>query len=322
MGQRQLNRSTWVIAVTAGLAGASIACSKEEPPPASPASAGHAQVFRFAPPDGTEYTRTDRKSEEVAIVGAPLRQTETQELRWRTRVERKGDEYRVKQDLVYLSLARDGQTLAQGEVPEGISATLEIDDRGTLKAVTGLERTAEIFRKLAAPGKEAEAERVITTDTLADIVASRYKLLFGDTIGRPATPGSTWTITNPPGSFVMSRTVTVTNHEACDGANCARLKVDFKLDPKVVEQGAVSMVKGSASAAGEDPSKVTVRDANYGMSGWMLVEPATMLSHGASLTEGGTVTVADPEQRVLSIEIKGTTDLTYSYAGGRRADSR
>ena len=53
MGQRNLKQFSWVIAATAGLAGASIACSKEEPPAASPATIGGAQVFRFAPPDGS-----------------------------------------------------------------------------------------------------------------------------------------------------------------------------------------------------------------------------------------------------------------------------
>src|SRR5262245_32919340 len=99
MGERHLERFAWCIAVTAGLCGAATACSKEESPAASPASVSHAQVFRFAPPDGTEFVRTDRKTEEVAIVGQPLRRVDNEELRWRVRVGRKGDEYRIKQDL-------------------------------------------------------------------------------------------------------------------------------------------------------------------------------------------------------------------------------
>jgi hypothetical protein len=317
MAERHQGHFAWVIAVTAGLAGSMIACSKEEPPPATAGSAGNAQVFRFAPPDGTEYTRTDRRNEEVAIVGAPVRRTDSEELRWKTRVERKGDEYEVKQDLVYISLMRDGESLAQGEVPEGIAATLVIGNDGSLKNVKGLEKTAEIFRSLVAPGQEAKADQIITADALSELVAARYKLLFGDTIGRPAAPGSTWTITHPPGSLITSRTVTVTGHEACGATTCARLKVDFKLDPNKVTSGAVSMVKASVSAAGEDPSQVTVKSANYDMTGWMLIEPATMLSHGASLNEQGTVTVADSAQTALTIEIKGRTDLIYAYGEAR-----
>ena len=171
-----------------------------------------------------------------------------------------------------------------------------------------------------AHGKEAEAEQVITSDSLAYVVGSRYRILFGETIGRQAAPGSSWTITNAPGSFVASRTVTVAGREACGEATCARLQVDFQLDPKVVGDTAVSLVRSSVSAAGGDPSKVAVKSASYGMKGWMLVEPATMLSHGASLTEGGTVAVVDPEQQVVNVEIKGTTELLYSYAGGRTSE--
>jgi VCBS repeat-containing protein len=190
-----------------------------------------------------------------------------------------------------------------------------IDSNGNLTDVKGLEKTAETLRALIAPGKEKEAEQMITPGFLAYIVASRYKVLFGDTIGRQATPGSSWTITNPQGSLVTSRTVTVTGQEACDSATCARLQVDFKIDPKAVADAALNIVKSRVSAAGGDPSKVTVRQASYGMSGSMLTEPATMLSHGASLSEGGTVTVADPTQEQgVTVEIKGTTELTYSYS--------
>jgi hypothetical protein len=311
------NQSAWLIAASVGLGGALSACSKEEPPPASAAAVDRAETFRFAPPDGTEYVRTDRRTEELSIVGEPLRQVDRQELRWRTRVGRSGDEYRVTQDLLYVSLARDDETLLEGKVPEGISATLLLDERGKLAGVTGLERTAETLRSLVAPEKEAEAARVITTDSLADIVATRYKVVFEDTIGRPASPGSTWTLENPPGSFVTSRTVTVTGHEACGAATCARLEVEFQIDPKVVTKAGVDIIRSSMSAAGEDPSRVSVQSASYQMSGWMLVEPATMLSHGASLTEGGTIEVVGAAGRTVTIQIKGTTDLSYSYGEAR-----
>ncbi len=316
MAERHSNQFTLVALVTVGLIGTSFACSKEEPPPASAASANRGATFRFAPPDGTEYIRTDRRTEEIAIVGAPLRRIDNDELRWRIRVERDKDEYRAKQDLIYISLARDGQTLVQGEIPEGISATLLIDPRGNLTGLKGLDRTAQILRSLVSPGKEAEAEPAINAESLAEVIASRYQVLFADTIGRPATPGSSWTVKNPPGSFVVSRTVTVARHEACGAATCARLQVEFQLDPKIVANAAANMVKSTVSATGADPSKVTVRSANYAMRGWMLVEPATMLSHGASLNEGGTVAVADPSGLVLTIELKGVTALSYEYTKG------
>jgi hypothetical protein len=319
MSVRHLNRVGGLLAVAAALGGASVACASKEPSAASPASIAEAQTFRFAPPNGTEFVRTDRRTREVAIVGAPLRRVENEELRWKVRIESRGDEYRVNQDLAYISFARDGQTLAQGKVPQGISAELVIDKNGDLMDVRGLDRTAEILRSLAAPGKEAEAEQAITPEALRDIVSRRYRVLFGETIGRRATAGSSWTITNPPGSFVSSRTVTVQRQEPCDKAMCARLKVDFQLDPRAVADAAVEVVKSRVIAAGGDPSKVTVRSASYGMTGWMLTEPETMLSHGASLTEGGTVTVADPEQREITVQVKGTTDISYSYGAAPSA---
>lgn len=317
MSSRHVNRLGWFIAVTAGLGGSSMGCSKEEPA-ASPKT-GEAQTFRFAPPDGAEYVRIDRRTEEVAIVGAPLRRVENEELRWQVKVDRTGDGYEVKQDLAFLSYTKDGQTIAKGKVSDGVSAELMIDNNGNLMDVKGLDETAETLRTIVSAGKESEAANVITPEALAYIVSSRYKMLFGETIGRPAAPGSSWTITNPPGSFVTSRTVTVQRHEACDSATCARMQVDFQLDPQVLARAAIAMVKSRVSAMGGDAEKVAVRRATYGMTGWILVEPATMLSHGAMLTEAGTVTVADTSQQETTVEMKGTTELSYSYSGAPAA---
>jgi len=317
--RQQMTRLAWLVAATSGLGGLSTACSKEEPSPASPASVAQPQSFQFAPPDGTEYVRTDRRREEIAIVGVPLRKVDEDELTWNIGIEHRGDQYRVKQELVMVDFERDGRTVAKGKPPKGIAAELVIDRDGNLMDVSGLDQAAEVLRSLAGPGEEAEAERVITPDLLAYVIAMRYRLLFGETIGRGATPGTSWTISNPPGSVIMSRTVTVTGQETCDATTCARLKVDFKLDPRQVADAAADIVKSRVSESGGDPSKVTVRDASYEMKGSMLVEPATMLSHGAMLNEGGKVTVVDPDQKSVTVEIKGTTELSYSYGAGPAA---
>lgn len=318
MSVRHMNRFAWFVAATAGLGGVSVACSKEEAPPASAASV-ETQTFRFAPPDGTEFVRTDKRSEEVAIVGMPLRRVEEEELKWRVGVDRKDDQYRVKQDLVYLTYTRDGQTVAKGNVEEGISAELVIDKKGNLMDVKGLDKTAERLQSLVAPGKEEQAAQIVTPRALAYLVASRYQMLFGDTIGRDATPGSSWTIKSPPGSFVSSRTVKVIHHEPCGEATCALMQVDFQLDPQVVSERAMTMVKARVIGLGGDPSKVTMKSATYGMSGSMLIEPATMLSHGASLAEAGIVKVADPDKNEITVELKGKTEISYSYMGAAAA---
>ena len=313
MSVRKVNRVAWVVAVTAGLGASATACSKEEPSAQSAASVAPGQKFRFAPPDGMNYVRTDKRRREIAIVGAPLRRVDDEELTWNIRIEHKGDKYHVKQELVHVSDQRDGRILAEGKPPEGIAAELVIDRDGNLLDVKGLDKAAQVMRSLVAPGKEADAARILTPDFLSDIVASRYKVLFGDTIGRDATPGSSWTINNPPGAFVSSRTVTVTRQEPCDAATCARLQVDFRLDPREVSDAATDMVKFRTMAAGGDASKVTAKHADYEMRGAMLVEPATMLPHGAQLNEGGTVLVADASGEEVTVEIRGTTELSYSY---------
>ncbi|HVW26523.1 MAG TPA: hypothetical protein VHC69_14240 [Polyangiaceae bacterium] len=320
MSIRPVNRVAWLVAMIAGLGGSSTACSKE-PSAASPASAAqNTQTFRFAPPDGTNFVRTDKRRREMGIVGAPLRRVDDEELTWHIAVEQHGDQYHVKQDLVHISDKRDGRIVAEGRPPEGISAELVIDHDGNLLEVRGLDKAAQVLRSLVAPGEEADAAPLITPDFLSDVVAMRYRVLFGETIGKGATPGSTWTITNPPGSVIASRTVTVMGDEACDGTTCARLHVDFNLDPREVAGAASDMLKARVSAAGGDASKVNVKTASYGMKGSMLVEPATMLNHGAQLDEGGTVTLTDPDGQSVTVEVKGTTELTYSYPSAPAAE--
>lgn len=313
MNVHKVNRVAWLVAVTAGLGASATACSKEEPSAQSAASVAQGQKFRFAPPDGMTYVRTDKRRRETALVGAPLRRVDEEELTWNIRVEHKGSEYHVMQELVHISDKRDGRILAEGKPPQGIAAELVIDREGNLIAVKGLDTAAQVLQSLVAPGKEADAARILTPDFLSDIVASRYKMLFGDTIGRDAAPGSSWTITNPPGAFVSSRTVTVTRQEPCDNATCARLQVDFRLDPREVTDAATDMIKFRTLAAGGDASKVTAKHADYEMRGAMLLEPSTMLPHGAQLNEGGTVVVADPGGEEVTVEIRGTTELSYSY---------
>jgi hypothetical protein len=324
MSIRKVNRVAWFVAVTAGLGASATGCSKEEPSPASPASVAQGQKFRFAPPDGMTYVRTDKRRREVALVGAPLRRVDEEELTWNIRVEHKGDQYHITQELVHISDQRDGRILADGKPPRGIAAELVIDHDGNLLDVKGLDKTSEVLSSIVAPGKEAEAARILTPDFLSDIVASRYKMLFGDTIGHDAAPGSSWTINNPPGAFVASRTVTVTRQEPCDGSTCARLQVDFRLDPREVADAAADMIKFRVAAGGGDTSKVTVKHADYEMRGAMLVEPATMLPHGATLNEGGTALLGDPTETEVTVEIKGTTEISYSYpsapSAGRPAE--
>jgi hypothetical protein len=320
---RQLNHLTRLgLAVTAVLGATSAACSKEpaQAPPEPPALTSAAtQTFRFAPPDGTQFVRHDRRRHEHAIVGEPLRRIEEEELRWNVAISRKGDQYRVKQDLTHVAFKRDGKVLAEGKVKEGISAELVIDRDGNLMEVKGLDKTAARLRELAAPGMEAAVEQTLTPQYLEAVVANRYRMLFGETIGRQATPGSSWTVTNAPGSFVASRKVTVERQEACGAATCARLRVDFKIDPRVVADTAAALVKSKVHDAGGDPSKVTVRSTSYGMSGAMLVEPATMLSHGTSLAEVGNVTVASGTEE-LTVEVKGSMEIAYAYPSARVAE--
>jgi hypothetical protein len=139
-------------------------------------------------------------------------------------------------------------------------------------------------------------------------------LLLGDTVGQSAAPGASWTIPRKQGSLVLSRKVTVERHEPCGNATCARMRVDYEVDPRAVSDAAVAVVKARVQAAGGDPTKVVVKNSTYAMRGTMLIEPATMLGHGASLDESGTISMTGPSKEEVTVEMKGLTEISYDYA--------
>lgn len=324
MLERRLDKVLCAIVITAACG----ACAKEEtqPPPVSVTSANAnaanesgAQTFRFAPPDGTQFIRKDRSRQERVIAGSSLRSVEEEALDWKVEVHRKGEQVLVDQRLDGVSLKEDGNVLVEGKAARGIDAELVIDRNGKLVDVKGLDETAARLKELASPQMKDAVEQVFTKKHLYDSIATRYAEQFGDTIGHPSAPGSTWTIKNPAGSFVASKKVTVERNEPCGLASCARLRVDYEIDPRVMSDGAVALVKARVKAAGGDPARVSLKRASYGASGSMLIEPATMLSHGATLRETGSVTLAAPDGGEVTVQINGTTDAIYDYLPPRVA---
>jgi hypothetical protein len=293
------------------------ACSKQ-PTQASAANVTAAQAqaqatFRFAPPEGTNFVRYDQRREELSIQGSPLRSLAEEELRWNVQIHKSGENYLVDQTLAHASFKHDGQVLAAGDVQRKIAAQLLIDPQGNLRAVRGMDQTAATLEEMAAPDQKAAVHQLLTAKYLTDLVSTRYQMFFGDTIGHGAAPGASWTVQHAPGSMLESRKVTVERYEQCDDKQCARLRVDFNVNPQVLADTAVALVKAKLTAAGGDTSKIAVRRASYGLSGAMLVEPNTMLSHGTSLAEHGTVTIAGAKNEEIVVEKTGSLVVTYAY---------
>jgi hypothetical protein len=313
-----------------------VACGEKEPntpasmteplaaplPPPSPAPQSGAQarpseptVFTMAPASGTRFMRTELRHWETSLVGTPLARRQDQELRWQVDVGKSGDQFVISQELRHVTMKHNDATLIDAEVPAGaIAAQLVVDRAGTLKEVRGLEKTSETLKSLANAGAKMDEvdEMALSPAALKSLVAMRYEVLAGDIAGRPVAQGSTWTIAARPGSPIISRILTVEGMESCDGAQCARIREDVKLDPVAVRDIASDLIKRRVKELGGDPKKVQNQSTTYSMAGSLLIEPATMLHHDAALAESGRVVAATAKES-FEVAISGSTRFSYDY---------
>jgi hypothetical protein len=300
--------------VALALGAAACSASDEEESARSGATEMQPETFTFAPPDGTRGVRTESHRYEASLVGAPLRNLEERELRWNVETKRNGDQFVVTQALAHVTVKHDGETLLDKDVKPGVVvAQLLIDKAGNLVDVRGLEGASKPLEELFTPGARPEATREFSPQSLKAFVATRYEETLGDIVGRPTKVGTSWTTQGRSGGPVISRTVTVQKTEPCGAATCARLQAIYKLNPRMMLSIADDIVAEYARMIGRAPSKVDVQTAMYSMQGALLTEPATMLSHGASLDETGKILFEGPKKQ-MEIDLQGKTEISFEYA--------
>jgi hypothetical protein len=318
--------------VTAALALGAAACAEEQQqqqpraatsPPPTPTSetqpsagqvAAAPQTFTMMPPSGTKFTRIERRRFEAALVGTPLTRRHEEELTWKVSIDQSGDQYIMTQQLARATFKRDDKMTLDADFAgtKLISAQLVIDRAGNLVDIRGLDDTATTLKTLKRIGVNELQDMDMSPEGLKALVATRYSLQAGEIVGRPTKQGSTWTIPGQPNGPVTSRTITVEGMQTCGSTSCARLREDVKLDPTWISTVASDVVKERVRAMGGDPSKVRVKTAMESMTGTMVIEPATMLSHEASLDDAGKAMFEGPN-RTFEVALRGTTRFSYDY---------
>jgi hypothetical protein len=312
---RYLVRS--LAAVAAGLA--ATACSTTMVAPSNAPGAADMQKappasFTFALPAGTRYVWTERRTFVVSLVGADLVDRDASELRWdvTTHPSSYGTTV-VDQRLVAVRVTHDGVTVVEG-APVGADLQLVIDSGGNLQDVRGLEEAAKAVQALASPAREPRVARLFSPQDLRTLVVTRHDLFLGDVVFRPAQEGATWVVPRRTGNEALLRRYTVERVEACDSGSCARLRVSIPLDPSVVQDVARGIVERHLAAQESETASVSVKRSRYAMRGTIVVQPATMRSYGANLTESGRALVVAPGGHSYEVTVHATTEDTYDYA--------
>lgn len=252
----------------------------------------------------------------MAIVGGSARQIEERELCWLGEMRPvDGKLVAIRQRLSHVTARRDGSTIVDADVPDGTCiAELLVDHDGKVVSVSGSECAGK------TPPMDAIVRDELSPEALKSTVAIRYELLVGRAAGKPTVPGTTWSVPGPEGETVKSRSGTVEKVHACVAGGtttCVTLRVDYDLDPRGILRAAGVLAREALHASGEDASGLEPKASTYALFGSSVIEPATMLIHGAELAERGRVTMSGPA-RELEVELRGTSTFTYHYVTERR----
>jgi hypothetical protein len=274
--------------------------------------------FTFAVPLGTHYLWTERRTVDVSLAGTKVAQHDQSELRWDV-VARPSEANATifDQRLVSVKATHDGATVVDGE-PAGAALQVVVDSGGNLQDVRGLQGASQSIQDLAPRGMEGRAARLFSPQDLRELVSTRHDLFLGDVVFRPAREGSTWIVPTRSKGDALFRRYTVEGFEPCDTTTCARLRLAFGFDPASMDGVARGIVERyltahEESARARDGAELSVREARYRMAGTALLDPSTLLGHGALMTESGRATVDGPDGKSYVVDLRGRTVDTYEY---------
>lgn len=271
-------------------------------------------TFTYAPPAGTRLVRTVRLISETSLVGSPFRQREEQEFVWNVGFAREGDRTLVTQQLQRVALRVNGAEVLDGERIPGnnLSVDLLVSREPRVVEVRGAERAAEVLSALLRPGAAAESEGFLTPEQVKQIAVARFEMVVRDVVGHPTAPGSTWTSPDPDPT-VRSKTMVVDRLEPCGNARCARVSAQYEVDPQAAARRAMRSAAAFLARNGVNPAEAEVLDASLDYRDERLVEPATLIDHGATFSQTARVTFAGARGQPIPVEFRSSLEQSSEF---------
>ena len=273
-----------------------------------------APTFTYAPPPGTRYVRTVKLVSETRLVGSPFRQREEQEFVWNVAFSREGDRTIVSHQLQRVALRINDAEVLDGErVPgSGLSVDLVVSPEPRVVEVRGAERAAEVLSSLVAPGAERTSGPMLGPEQVRELAVARFEMLVRDVVGHPTAPGSTWEAADPDPT-VRRKTMTVDRLEPCGAARCARVSAQYEVNPRAAARRAMRSAAAFLARNGVNPAEAEVLDATLDYHDELLLEPGTLVDHGASFSETARVTFASPRGDPILVEFRSTLEQSSAF---------
>jgi hypothetical protein len=264
-----------------------------------------APTFTYAPPAGTRYVRTVKVVSEASLVGRPYRQRVEQEFVWNVGFAREGEHTLMTQQLQRLAVRVNGLDIIDGERVPGsnVSVDLLVSREPRVVEVRGAERAAEALSGMASPGVQRASAPRLGTQQVKEIAVARFEMVVRDVVGHPTAPGSTWTVADTDPT-VKRKSMTVDRLEPCGAARCARISAQYDVDQQAAIRQALREAAEFLAANGVNPGDAEVLEASLDYRDELLLEPNTLVDHGATFSQIARVTFSGPRGQPIPVEFR------------------
>jgi len=272
-----------------------------------------APTFTYAPRAGTHYVRTVKVVNETSVIGTPLRQREEQEFVWKVAFTRQGDLTLVTHQLERLTLrVNDAEVLGGARAPrEALSVDLLVSSEPRVLEVRGAERAALILSSLAPAASDGTSGPVIGPEQVRQIAVELFEMAVRDVVGHPTAAGSTW-VASDPDPAVDRKRMSVDGLEPCGVARCARVTARYQMS----SQGAARAMRSARAfleRSGVNPAETEVLDAQLDYNDELLLEPGTLVDHGARFSRITRVTFGGPQGTPIPVEFRATLEQSSTF---------
>jgi hypothetical protein len=153
---------------------------------------------------------------------------------------------------------------------------------------------------------------MVGPEQVKELAVQRFEMVVRDVVGHPSAPGSTWVAADPDPA-VKRKTMNVDRLEPCGSTRCARVSAQYDVDPRAAAKRALRFAAAFLARNGVDPSQAEVVDASLDYRDELLVEPGTLVDHGATFAQIARVTFAGPQGKEIPVEIRTSLEQASTF---------
>ncbi len=269
---------------------------------APPAVAQQTYTFKFNPPDGTKLVQTDNIT--ITQQSSPTDKN--------TRTAQTKTRFVIKKVAAGFALAMTTMPGA-GAAKKAQTLTLALDAKGSLKSIQELPAMRkEMLAKVTPATRQKGFDEKYVEKVLATLTAQHKAMClqyYGLYVGKTVKVGDSWKDTTSISldqgiAVTLRRSITFVGTVQKAGKTCLRVKYTVQADEKTLQAAVDKMMTQRdklAKAEGQDPKKLPrILSMSIKEEGERIVDPATLLDYGETVTETRSQRVSMPGKGTLT----------------------